>query len=242
MFTAVIRETIDWTMVRGLLCVSLLMVACADSSGREPSTTWGIPPPEGGTTQGGEPGSDTNGPVASTSDADSTTTSDDGAPDSSTGLPPADTGSDSGSAQPPLDLDAVIWLHDDVSDWPETVVLSEVTFDGGQICLEHDVADQQPPWPTNFINEVEVIANPWVFIYHDDQWYGATWEWLRPPGQTCKNMTSVAGDHIKKAPFDEASGWVPTSGQTYYFMVSGLARLGVTNVQERSNIVEVVWP
>ena len=87
-----------------------------------------------------------------------------------------------------------------------------------------------------------MIANPWVFIYEGGQWYGATWEWLRAPGQTCKNTSSVAGDHIKQAPFDAASGWTPQSGGTYYFMVSGLARGGLKNVQERSQPVKVVWP
>ena len=52
----------------------------------------------------------------------------------------------------------------------------------------------------------------------------------------------MAGDHIKRAPFDEASGWRPESGQVLYFMVSGLARDGMRNAEERSNVVRVVWP
>lgn len=150
-------------------------------------------------------------------------------------------GSGGGSVYPPaLDLGDVTWLHTDVSGWPVTVNLSSVTFDGGQICLHHDIASKN--WPIGNISGTDVVANPWVFIYHDDRWYGATWEWLRPPGQTCKNMSSVAGDHIKVAPFDAASGWTPQSGETLYFMVSGLARLGLSNVQERSEPVKVVWP
>ncbi len=143
---------------------------------------------------------------------------------------------------PPLDLDEVTWLHPDVSDWPVTVDLSEVAFQGGLICLYHDIASQSPPWPTRFISGTEVIANPWVFIYESGQWYGATWEWLRPPGQQCKNRSSVAGDHIKQPPFDASSGWRPRCGQTLYFMVSGLARAGLSNVQQRSNPVQVIWP
>ncbi len=139
---------------------------------------------------------------------------------------------------PPLNLGNVTWLHTNVSGWRETVNLESVTFRGGQICLNHDHADA---WPHGDINGVVVAANPWVFIFHDGRWWGATWEWMRP-GQTCKNKSSVAGDHIKRAPFDEASGWRPRAGQVLYFMVSGLARSGMRNAEERSNVVRVVWP
>jgi hypothetical protein len=159
----------------------------------------------------------------------------------------ADTGATGGTGgttnptdPPPLDLGDVTWLHSNVSGWPVTVTMSSVTFEGSQICLNHDIASKG--WPTEVVNGAEVVGNAWVFIYQDDRWYGATWEWLRAPGQTCKNQSSVAGDHIKEAPFDAASGWHPASGQTLYFMVSGFARLGLTNVQERSDPVKVIWP
>lgn len=141
-------------------------------------------------------------------------------------------------APPPLDLGDVTWLHTDVSGWRETARLESVTFRGGQICLNHDHADA---WPHGDINGTVVAANPWVFIFHDGRWWGATWEWMRP-GQTCKNKTSVAGDHIKRAPFDQASGWRPRPGQVLYFMVSGLARDAMRNAEERSNFVRVEWP
>ncbi len=140
---------------------------------------------------------------------------------------------------PPLDLGAVDWLHADVSGWTQTATLASVSVSGGTICLDYDHANV---WPIDVIGDgVEVVGNPWIFIYEDDRWYGATWEWLRP-GQTCKNASSVAGDHIKRAPFDAASGWTPTSGTTYWFMVSGLARASERNALERTNVVEFVWP
>jgi hypothetical protein len=55
-------------------------------------------------------------------------------------------------------------------------------------------------------------------------------------------VDSVAGACIKQDPFGESSGWVPTSGETYYFMLSGLARSSVRNNEERSNVIAVVWP
>lgn len=138
----------------------------------------------------------------------------------------------------PPDLGSVTWLHSDVSSWPEAATLASVSVSGGQICLDYDMADE---WPVYDLGDTAVVGNPWIFIYENDQWYGATWEWLRP-GQTCKSASSVAGDHIKQWPFDEASGWTPTSGTTYYFMVSGLARFSERNIEERTGLVPFVWP
>jgi len=140
--------------------------------------------------------------------------------------------------QPPLDLDDVTWLHTDVSGWDVTSTIASVSVDSSNICFDYDKADE---WPIFDYNGTDVVGNPWIFIWHDDQWYGATWEWLRPE-QTCKARTSVAGDHIKQSPFDESSGWTPTSGETYYLMVSGLARDSNRNVQERTEPVAFVWP
>ncbi len=140
---------------------------------------------------------------------------------------------------PPLDLSKVKWLHTNVSGWAVKAKLSSVTFKGAQICLNYDKANV---WGKKQINGTDVNANPWVFIWQGGLWYGATWEWMRP-GQTCKNKSSVAGDHIKQKPFDAASGWKPKSGQVLYFMVSGLARSSsIQNVKERTAPVKVIWP
>jgi hypothetical protein len=144
----------------------------------------------------------------------------------------------------PFDLNTVKWLHVNVTNWPVTANLSSVSVQGGTICMEYD---KKSSWPSVAIphnsgnGTVDVVANPWVFIEHDGQWYAATWEWMGV-GSTCKNKTSVAGDHIKQPPFGPMD-WKPTSGQTLYFMVSGLARFSnIKNVSERSNIVKVIWP
>ena len=149
-----------------------------------------------------------------------------------------------GSYPPALDLSAVAWLHTDVTGWAQTATLSSVSIDSSHVCLDYDKAND---WPIGQISGVDAVANPWVFIWRPDlegddgQWYGATWEWMRP-GQTCKASTSVAGDHIKQSPYHPTSGWAPSSGETLHFMVSGMARMGTPNIQERSNLVQVVWP
>jgi hypothetical protein len=143
------------------------------------------------------------------------------------------------STQPalPSNFSGVVWLHVNVSKWAQTATLSSVTFKGANICLDYDKTNV---WPGVEISPTVIVnGNPWIFVYQNGTWYAATWEWLRVK-QTCKASKSVAGDHIKKNPLKD---FKPVPGATYYFMVSGLARdPNITNVQERSNPVKVVWP
>jgi len=134
-------------------------------------------------------------------------------------------------------------LHADVSGWEKTATL-HASVSGSKIILNYDKARI---WPARERYGVMVNANPWVFVQKDDGiWYGATFEWLRP-GQTSKPLATVNGAHIKGmngigVRVRPLLDFEPISGETYYFMVSGLARDAARNVQERSNAVPVVWP
>jgi hypothetical protein len=129
----------------------------------------------------------------------------------------------------------VQWLHTNVSGWPQTATLSSVNINGGSITLNYNKANS---WPGVNTAGSSVNANPWIFVNQGGTWYAGTWEWLKV-GQTTKSTGAVNGNHIKKAPLN---GFRPRSGEVYGFMVSGLARTSVRNVQERSNVVMVRWP
>lgn len=135
-----------------------------------------------------------------------------------------------------IDLNSIIWLHTDPSGWAVTSTLQKVYISTSSICINHTKAGL---WPTSFTGSVEVEGNPWVIAYVNGQWYGATYEWLRP-GQICKNVTAAnIGAHIKKSPLDT---WVPQGGELVGFLVSTRARDGGGYGDERSQIVEVTWP
>jgi len=143
--------------------------------------------------------------------------------------------------QQEFELSKVNWLHTNVASWPVTDSL-KVNIGAGLICLEFAGS---ATWPTAEIPHrsgaynIQVNANPWVFVYRNGAWYGGTWEWMVPNG-TCKNKSSVEGGHIKQPPLNS---WDPVSGETYYFMVSSIARgANLNNFQARTNIVPVVWP
>lgn len=137
-------------------------------------------------------------------------------------------------APSPINLSSVKFIHTNVSGWAQTATLS-VRFSGNNIVLTNSKAKD---WPGRDTAGAFVNANPWIFVNRNGQWYAATWEWMRV-GQTSKSKRAVNGDHIKASPLND---FVPVSGETYGFMVSGLARTNVRNVNERSNIVMVRWP
>ena len=127
----------------------------------------------------------------------------------------------------------ITWLHTDVSDWAVTASL-QASVSGGAINVPYSKARV---WPA--VDGVN--ANPWVIVNLNGQWHAATFEYLRH-GQTSKPvgvLDGSKGDHIKVSPLNR---WRPRSGERIGLMVSGLARGGMRNVRERSNIVMVTWP
>jgi len=147
-----------------------------------------------------------------------------------------------GASTTKFDLGSVHWLDTNVSGWSQTATLSSVTVSSTTISMPFNKTNT---WATYTFSDngenVTVNANPWIFISIDGTWYGATFEWFRP-GQYSKEIGVVAGENIER---DEVIPltWKPTSGVTYGFMVSSVARNGTSSgVQERSNVVMVTWP
>lgn len=153
--------------------------------------------------------------------------------------PSTDNRSSSGSrsSRDEIDLSQVRWLHADVSGWPVASTLRSVSISGRFINLDYCAAGR---WPISRYEggDVDVVGNPWVFVNKNGQWYAATWEWLRP-GQTSKHASAVECGHIKRR---ELNNWRPRSGERLGFMVSGMARSGVRNIKERTNVVMFTWP
>lgn len=157
-------------------------------------------------------------------------------------LPPPDPNSDE------IDLTDITWLHTDISQWPKTSTITGVSTSETRVCIFHTMAGKWPAYQDvkddpNTIGE----GNPWVFAKIDDQWYGATWEWLRP-GQQCKNVHRTGKDGIGAHTAlgyeqHQLSSWEPQVGELVGFAMSTRARSsgpGIT-VHQRSNIVLMRW-
>lgn len=142
---------------------------------------------------------------------------------------------------PALDLDEVVWLDEDISDWEQSVDLTEVRFRaaGQEFCF---VPLEGMGFRGIAVEGVLVTANTWVFIFEDERWYAATWDWLGVD-EACKLSSSLSGDSIRREPFDALSMWSPTPGEVIHLMVSGVVRgTDLRNQEERSNPVRVIWP
>lgn len=147
--------------------------------------------------------------------------------------PPSPPGTDQ------IDVATVRWLHADVRDWTISSEVTDVTLpgDGRDLCIFHTQAGK---WPVYLDGGVQGEGNPWVFANIGGQWYGATFEWLRP-GQQCKPVITREniGPHTKQPPL---SSWVPQPGELVGFMMSTPARSALRTSNERSNVVLVPWP
>ena len=141
------------------------------------------------------------------------------------------------TGQDQLDLNQVTWLDTDVTLWPQTSLITNVSIGGPPIRIEHTMAGQ---WPQIQVGGEVIEGNPWVFANIDGNWHAATYKWLRP-GKTSKNISaSSIGPHTKRSPL---SDWQPRSGEIVGLMVSTPARFGERSaLAERSNVVLVKWP
>jgi hypothetical protein len=140
-----------------------------------------------------------------------------------------------------FNLNKAVYLHTNVSGWPETHKLT-VEIGGGVICLNGGFTTDWPPAEIDHTSgqyTIQVNANPWVFVNRGGTWYGGTWEWFAV-GNTCKPARNVEGGHIKQPPLAD---WTPVSGETVYMMVASISRgSNLNNYQARTDAVKVVWP
>ena len=146
--------------------------------------------------------------------------------------------------QLPVAFSNVTWVHPDLSQWPITTPLN-VYFEGDTLCLDYN---QQDHWPSislpNQTQEVERMAHVWVFMEEQREWYGGIWFWL-PTDTMCIPKDELTGRQISKPEYISLD-WTPDVGQRLFFMVSALPYSSMmsenrSDIQERSQITEVVW-
>lgn len=121
-----------------------------------------------------------------------------------------------------------------VAGWRVTSTVTGVSISRSEICIFHTRAGQ---WPIT--SDAPVEGNPWVVANLGGQLHGGTYEWVRP-GQECKGITAGnIGQHVKEGPL---GGWTPRQGERIWLFMSTQSRLGYQTSNERSNVVEAVWP
>lgn len=134
--------------------------------------------------------------------------------------------------------DGVTWLNVDISAWPVTATLN-ASVSGNALTLD---SDKKNVWPNASMQAGDgsaMNATAVAFIQHDGKWYATAFEWMKT-GQSVKSVSdSFKGTDGHMEP--PLNSFKPQSGETYGFIVSAPSR-NVQTIQERSNIVWVVWP
>jgi hypothetical protein len=140
--------------------------------------------------------------------------------------PPAFVGQDE------IDANQVIYLHRNIANWAQISTVTDIRIGSSEICVYHTGAGQ---FPQSIYGDISIEGNVWVFAPIGGQWYGATWDWLRP-GQECKgeNTNQLGVDQIRIPPMD--GGWRPPSGSPICFAMSARARDDVEAGEVRTNI------
>ena len=134
-----------------------------------------------------------------------------------------------------------------MSNWAITSTVTETSVRPGEVCVRHTQAGRWPfsrdvfPPDAEYPNGAPIEGNIWIFGFIDGQWYGATWDWLRP-GQECKHESAdtFGRDQIRKWPMD--ASWVPKRGDPIGLMMSTIARTSLRAGYERTNVVLIEWP
>jgi hypothetical protein len=129
-------------------------------------------------------------------------------------------------------------LDENICDWPALYDLDvkDVSFDGkGGILLDQEATtawtDHDPTYAGDPFNDPNcdncLAGNAWLWYKNRDtgKWMMKTWEWMGTY-QKWKFTENIHRDYEEH--FD--------NGETIYFAVSGFARAGASNVQERTKI------
>ena len=141
-----------------------------------------------------------------------------------------------------IDASAVRYLHRNISGWNVRSTVTDIRITSSQICVFHTGAGTFPKSKLgNPGEQIDIEGNVWVFAEFDGQWYGGTWDWLRP-GQQCKSesVDALGPEQIRRHPMDRT--WDPEPGDKLCFAMSSRARDNVPAGEVRSNIACTVVP
>ena len=138
----------------------------------------------------------------------------------------------------------------DISSWAKTSEITDIqiNIENGQICISHTKAGQWTPTQNAGSASVEdpVEGNAWVIVPLDGKGYAAPYDWLGA-GEPCHMLDVETLDNLyeqlpQRTDVSELERWKPLPGDKIGFLVSGLAKNDLNNVEERSNMLVVTLP
>ncbi len=155
---------------------------------------------------------------------------------------------------PPIaaDFGNVVWIHEDVSGWPETVTMTASKGVHDTIDIPNDGTSCGPGdrcWPNFNPTYVEpggdyydeFVGGVWIFVYQDDVWVAGLFDSILRDQQLVWDHNLVPGSGWPGGLLDN---FQPVSGERYGWMISTAVPVLSTQytIDERSNVSEFVWP
>ncbi len=155
---------------------------------------------------------------------------------------------------PPIasDFSNVVWIHDDISQWPQTVTLTAskgfndtinipnngTTCGPGDVCWPNFNPTYVQPGGKHYN---EFVGGVWIFVYRDDMWLAGLFDSILRNQQMVWDHNLVPGSGW---PGGQLNTFQPASGERYGWMISTALPVLSTQftVNERSNVSEFVWP
>ena len=155
---------------------------------------------------------------------------------------------------PPIaaDFSNVVWIHEDISEWPQTVTMTASKGSNDTINIPNNGTTCGPGdacWPNfnptyvepggDYYNEF--VGGVWIFVYQDGVWLAGLFDSILRNQQMVWDHNLIPGSGW---PGGQLSSFQPESGELYGWMISTAVPVLSTQytVNERSNVSEFVWP
>ena len=152
---------------------------------------------------------------------------------------------------PDIDNSKIVWPNGlNVGEWQRTSQISsiDIRVNSGQVSIIHTKAGQWKQTENVGSASVEdpVEGNAWIIVPLNGKGYAAPYDWIgeSDPDHMLDvgNLDGFYQQLPSRAGVPELSNWAPIPGDRIGFLVSGLAKNGLENVKERSNMLVFTLP
>ncbi len=158
------------------------------------------------------------------------------------------------AAPPPIasDFSNVVWIHDNISHWPQTVTLEASKGPGDTINISNNgttCGAGDACWPNfnpSYVAPGDRLYNVfvggvWIFVYRDEAWIAGLFDSIIRDQQVVWDHNLHPGS---RWPGGLLSDFQPQPCERYGWMISTALPVLSTlyTVDERSNVSEFAWP
>ncbi len=145
----------------------------------------------------------------------------------------------------------IVWPHGiNTVEWTATSKITnlDINIQNGQVSITHTKAGQWDPTTSVSSESVEdpVEGNAWIIVPLNGKGYAAPYDWIgKADPDHMLDVVNLDGLYQQlpiRANVSALARWEPLPGDKIGFMVSGLVKGDIKNVEERSKMIRVTLP